>query len=176
MKAKTMLRSGFRRRSREVASAGASVAASASWLALVAATALGVGDVQRVRAEVSADPGALGKTKSTSDGEYRLIVQSYASDSVVDGVPVAHARPKASVQRSVTPDDLAQGIAVDVVDLDGSEDPARVIVAWVERGRADLEFEALRARPSRDAYLGVARTDGTSRRAQAHVVLTRRVG
>ncbi|MFO7177448.1 MAG: hypothetical protein DIU78_002005 [Pseudomonadota bacterium] len=175
MKAKATLGSGLRRRSRE-ATGTAAVAASASWLALVAATALGVADVQRVRAEVSADPSDLGTTQSTADGEYRLIVQSYASDGVVDGVPAAHARPKASVQRSVTPDDLARGIAVDVVDLDASEDPTRVIVAWVERGPADLEFDALRARPSRDAYVGVARADGTSGRAEAHVVLTRRMG
>jgi hypothetical protein len=33
---------------------------------------------------------------------------------------------------------------------------APVIVAWVERGKPDLEFDALEARPSNDAVYGVA--------------------
>jgi len=31
-------------------------------------------------------------------------------------------------------------------------------VAWVERGRANLDFDALEARPTADAFYGVAAT------------------
>lgn len=148
-------------------------------MALVAATTVGVAELQRFRAEVS-----VGGQDFTAGGrrEYRLVVHSYAADSVVDGVPLEHARPLASAQRSVTASELAQGIGVDVLGIgaeggaadDGAaeEGVARVIVAWVEPGEADLEFDARRARPSREAYIGVARTQGE--RAEARLVLSRR--
>lgn len=49
-------------------SRAATVAVGASWMALVAATTIGLGHLDRVRAEVSADTAALG------NGSYRLIV------------------------------------------------------------------------------------------------------
>ena len=48
---------------------------------------------------------------------------------------------------------------------------APVIVAWVERGQADLEFDAFEARPSADAFYGVAVSTGDS----SEVVLGRRL-
>lgn len=82
---------------------------------------------------------------------------------------LAHARPLASAQRSVTPEELARGVAVDVVDVGEAANDSAVIVAWLERGSADLDFDARRARPSRDAYIGVA----AAHREEARVVLSK---
>jgi hypothetical protein len=137
-------------------------------MALVAATTVGLDPMLRLRAEVSAAGHALPSDAS----EYRLIVQSYLAQSVVDGIPSAHARPLASAQRSVRPDELARGVAVDVVGLDQGTGENAVIVAWLEPGSADLDFDARKARPSRNAYVGVAVAES----AQAQVVLTRKLG
>ena len=129
--------------------AAGSAAAGASWLALVAATALGWGSLDRVRAEISSDSRLLAEGQG-----YRLIVQAYDPASMAsDDVPSAYAKPLGSVQRAITAEELAQGIAVDVVQL-GEADlhgERPVIVAWVEPGEPNLEFDALRARPNRDA-------------------------
>jgi len=141
-----------------------SAAASASWMALLAATSLGAVSVERMRAEVSAQDLAA----ATSAG-YRLIVQSYASKSVAaNQLPGANHRPLASVQRAVTAEELAQGINVDVLQIDESSDEqAPMIVAWIEHGAPDLELDALRARPSRGAVYGV----GQSSAGSAQIVL-----
>src|SRR5882762_7303487 len=68
-----------------------SAAAGASWMALLAVTSLGAVSVERMRAEVSAQNLAA----ATSAG-YRLIVQSYARESVgADQFPGAGHRPLA---------------------------------------------------------------------------------
>lgn len=160
-----------RRRKAGVAAtvAATSVAAGASWMALVAATTLGLGPVARHRAEVSANSSLIGQP-----GRYRLIVQSYAPGSVGDDhLPQKSARPLASTQRAITPEELANGIAVDVVGVgEALEAGAATIVAWVEHGEPDLDFDAARARPAQDAVYGVAQpaTGGA-----AHLVLSRRV-
>ena len=143
-----------------------SAAASASWIALLAATSLGAVSVERMRAEVSAQDLAA----ATSAG-YRLIVQSYASKSVAaNQIPGANHRPLASVQRAVTAEELANGIAVDVLQInESSGQQAPVIVAWIEHGAPDLELDALRARPSRGAVYGV----GQSTAGSAQIVLRR---
>ncbi|MFZ5895914.1 MAG: hypothetical protein ACOY0T_32965 [Myxococcota bacterium] len=138
-----------------------------SWMALVAATTIGLSAVQRVRAAVTV--GSRESLPSVS-GEYRLIVQSYSASNVVDGRPLAHARPLASAQRSVTPEELARGVDVDVVDVGEPANDSAVIVAWLERGSADLDFDGRRARPSSDAYIGVA----AAHREEARVVLSRK--
>lgn len=142
----------------------ATATASASWMALVAATTLGGGvAIQRVRAAVSADPRQL---DDSLEG-YRLIVQSYAPKSVRagTGLPTPHARPLASTQRAITREELARGVAVDVVGLDEQPDDAPVIVAWVERGQPDLEFDALGARPPADGCYASASADTDTRPA-----------
>lgn len=143
-----------------------SAAAGASWIALLAATSLGAVSVERMRAEVSAQDLA-----AATNAGYRLIVQSYAPGSVAAGqLPGSTHRPLASVQRSVTAEELARGIAVDVLQIDqvhGQDAP--LIVAWVEHGAPDLELDALRARPSRSLVYGIAQTSQGS----AQLVLRR---
>jgi hypothetical protein len=151
----------------------AKAAAGVSWLALVAATTVGVGSLHRVRAAVSADARSLG----SSDVGYRLVVQSYSPESFAVGprdLPSQKARPLASTQRAVTREELARGVAVDVLGVSASAGTAPIIVAWVERGRPDLEFDALEARPSEDAVYGVAA--GAESGPATPIVLKHRVG
>jgi hypothetical protein len=146
-------------------------AGSASWLALVAATSLGIAHAETVRAEV----------KLTSDdalengGRYRLIVQSYDKLDRASFIPRS-VRPRASAQRAVTADDLARGIRIDLIELSEKEgaDGQGVVVAWVEPGEANLEFDARRARPTPGSLFGIAESspDGQS---SVEIVLDRRL-
>lgn len=130
-----------------------SAAVGASWMALLAATTIGLGHLDRVRAEVSADTGMLG----TAGSRYRLVVQSYARDSMAAGnLPGLRHKPLASAQRSVTAEELSRGVAVDVVRVGESVDPSQIIVAWIEQGEADLEFDGAEARPSASAWYGAS--------------------
>jgi hypothetical protein len=147
-----------------------------SWVALLAATTLGVGGVQRLRAAVSADPRELGDAADS----YRLIVQSYAPSSLGTGqLPGGRARPLASTQREITPAELARGVSVDMLGLDKtgvSTSEAPVIVAWIERGRADLAFDGFEARPAVDGFYGIATTGSAESPSSATpIVLKRRV-
>lgn len=135
-------------------------------MALVAATTLGIGQFARVRAEVSTGH------RVGAGGALRLIVQSYAPESVgADRLPAAFARPLGSAQRAVTADELRRGVSVDVVQLDADAQQGRapVVVAWVESGPPDLEFDALQARPAANAFYGVA--DPGPQDGSARVVL-----
>jgi hypothetical protein len=146
-------------------------ARTVSWLGLVAATTAGVGSLHRVRAAVSADIRRLGR----SEAGYRLVVQSYAPDSFGSReLPSLRARPLASFQRAVTADDLARGVSVELLGVASTGDAMPVIVAWVERGRPDLEFDALEARPSTDAVYGVAAAHVSDAAPVTPIVLTRR--
>jgi len=60
-----------------------------------------------------------------------------------------------SVQRSVTADELRRGVRVDLVDLSGNTRDERVI-AWVEPGDANLEYDGRVARPGRGSLVGTA--------------------
>jgi hypothetical protein len=83
-------------------------------------------------------------------GPLRLVVQSYENGS---------DSPIGSVQRAVTASDLRHGVHVRLVELRdlGARTEASRVVAWVERGRPDLEFDARTARPSAGAFYGEAR-------------------
>jgi hypothetical protein len=132
-------------------------------MALVAATTMGLGSLDRVRAEVSADTAALGQS---SGGRYRLVVQSYAQGSVSAGhAPGTRQKPLASAQRSVTAEELSRGVAVDVLRVGEVRDDSQIIVAWIEQGEADLEFDGAEARPSAEALYGAteARDLGAAR-------------
>jgi hypothetical protein len=137
--------------SRAATVVASSAAVGASWMALVAATTIGLGHVERVRAQVSADTATLGA------GSYRLVVQSYARDSVSSGnLPGSRQKPLASAQRSVTAEELSRGVAVDVLRVGESLDLSQVIVAWLELGEANLEFDGAEARPSAGALYGAS--------------------
>ncbi|HTQ45202.1 MAG TPA: hypothetical protein VMI75_20725 [Polyangiaceae bacterium] len=133
-------------------------ATAGSWLALLAAATLGDG-ASTVHAEVKAD--------GVRDGAYRLVVQSYDRAGA--------ARPVGSIQRAVTADQLRNGVHVNLVELRGAQAAAKrdpVIVAWIEAGEPNLEFDGLTARPQPGSSYGVA-----SRPAQqdvARISLNRR--
>lgn len=153
------LRVSKQRRSNGRARAAAHAATGASWLALVAATTLGSSAFSRLRAEVTADARKL---EPSAEG-YRLIVQSYAPGSLGDrNLPGVRARPLASTQRAVTREELARGVAVDVLGVSTTAD-SPLIVAWVERGKPNLDFDALEARPGDDAFYGAASANETVR-------------
>jgi hypothetical protein len=137
---------------------GVPAAAAGSWLALLAATTLGDG-ADTLRAEVKAD--------GLSDGVYRLVVQSY--DSSDGPVPGRFARPVGSTQRSVTADELRDGVRVSLLELRRlvADEPRErpMVVAWVEAGDPELEFDGRMARPRPGTTYGVV-----EREAQQHVV------
>jgi len=146
-------------------------ATGASWMALLAATTIGIGNIQRVRAEVSADIHNI--DEAGNDG-YRLIVQSYPRASLAQGdLPGAKARPLGAAQRAITLEELAHGVAVDVVGVGETAAEDAVVVAWVERGKPDLEFDALGARPTDGAVYGTADARATDA-PRAQIVLNRR--
>ena len=145
------------------------VAESASWLALVAATSLGIAHAETVRAEIKLPPEAL-----ESGGRYRLIVQSY--DTLGRKSLIPSGRPRASTQRTVTPADLVDGVRIDLIEL-GDEEASRSerrVIAWVEPGEANLEFDARRAKPMPGSFYGVA-PSGNESRESVEIVLDRRV-
>ncbi len=142
-------------------------AGSVSWLALVAATSLGISHAETVRAEVKLTGDAL-----EGGGRYRLIVQSYDKLDRASFIP-STVRPRASAQRAVTADDLARGIRIDLIELgeaDKSDDGQGVVVAWVEPGEANLEFDARRARPTPGSLYGIAESNSS-----VEIVLDRRL-
>lgn len=120
-------------------------AAAGSWLALLAATTLGDA-ADTVRAEVRAE-GLAG------DGVYRLIVQSY--DSSDGQVPGRSSRPVGSAQRAVTADELKQGVQVNLIQFRSPTEQDRpVLVAWIEAGEPNLEFDGRTARPGPGSVYG----------------------
>jgi hypothetical protein len=123
---------------------------SASWVALLAATTLGVDGANTVRAEVRADEDLV----ETRD--YRLVVQSFDADAA--GNPRA-AKPVGSYQRAVTAAELRSGVSVSVVELRGESAKSNggAVVAWIEAGKPDLEFDGRTSRPRPGSMVGLAR-------------------
>ena len=147
-----------------------------SWMALLAATTVGVGHFASLRAEVSV--GGMPKAGGAAAG-YRLIVQSYDSRELGrDGLPMQQARPLAATQRAVTVEELEQGVGVDVLHVgnDGLGRVSPVVLAWAEAGQPDLEFDALTARPGPGAVFGTSRVLRRLGGRPARVVLERRLG
>jgi hypothetical protein len=145
------------------------VAGSASWLALVAATSLGIPHAETVRAAIRLPPEAL-----ESGGRYRLIVQSY--DTLGRKSLIPSGKPRASTQRTITPADLVDGVRIDLIEL-GDEEAARSgrrVIAWVEPGEANLEFDARRAKPMPGSFFGVAPPSDEAGES-VEIVLDRRV-
>ncbi len=130
----------------------ARTAAAGSWLALLAATTLGDA-ADTLRAEVRA-AGLAGA------GNYRLVVQSYDATG-------RDARPVGSIQRSVSADELRHGLHVNLLELrkqaaaPGPEVQSPMVVAWIEAGEPDLEFDGRTARPSPGSVYGVVKRAAT---------------
>jgi hypothetical protein len=143
------------------------VAESASWLALVAATSLGIPHAETVRTEIKLPPEAL-----ESGGRYRLIVQSY--DTLGRPSLIPSGRPRASTQRTITSADLVNGVRIDLVELGDEGATERRVIAWVEPGEANLEFDARRAKPMPGSFYGVA-PSGNETNESVEIVLDRRV-
>jgi hypothetical protein len=131
---------------------GTRSAAAGSWLALLAATTLGDG-ADTLHAEVRAD--------GLREGPYRLVVQSY--DASHGRVPSRDERPVGSMQRSVTADELRSGVHVNLLELrehaaeSGSDRP--MVVAWIEAGEPNLEFDGRTARPRPGSVYGVVKRE-----------------
>jgi len=131
----------------------ATAARGVSWMSLVAATTLGVSGVDQIRTRVSSENDVQ------DDGELRLIVQSYPRETLEQGRrPSRDERPLASIQRTITAEELRDGVDVSVLQLPelGISSSDSIVVAWVERGVADLEFDGMESRPRDGAYYGVA--------------------
>jgi hypothetical protein len=98
-----------------------------------------------------------------------LVVQSYDQTPPKGALPTDRARPIASAQRAVTAAELRKGVHVDLLEL-RQDDAARgnlaraLVVAWVEEGKPDLEFDGRTARPRPGSMYGLASRDdaGTS--------------
>ena len=139
-------------------------------MALLAATTLGDG-VGTFRAEVRAD--------GLSDGAYRLVVQSYdGAGGRVSGRPGRKVRPIGSVQRAVTADELRAGVRVSIVEVPRGSTAAIApvspfVVAWVEAGEPNLEFDGRMARPRPGDMYGLARR--AVRQGAVHISLNRTV-
>jgi hypothetical protein len=152
---------------RRLSSRGVRSAATGSWIALVAATTLGEA-ADAVRTEVRADG-------IPADHVYRLVVQSY--DPQTDDERGRYVRPVGSVQRSVTADELRQGVHVSLVEFRqklaaaGGDGP--LILAWIDVGEPDLEFDGRMARPGSGSVYGVVKRPSGSDVVQ--ISLDRRV-
>jgi hypothetical protein len=144
------------------------VAESASWLALVAATSLGISHAETVRAEIKLPPEAL----ESGGGRYRLIVQSY--DTLGRPSLIPSGRPRASTQRTVTRADLIDGIRIDLIELGDEQAADRRVIAWLEPGEANLEFDARGARPTPGSFYGVGPSIDDPR-GSVEIVLDRRL-
>lgn len=136
------------------------LAAGSSWMALLAATTLGV-DGSTVRALVRTEAPEIDE-----QAVYTLVVQSY------DGSMLHGARPVGSVQRIVTGAELRRGLEVSLVELRSVAAPTKSeskktsgkkeasqaqVVAWIADGHAELEFDARGARPAPDSVFGTTR-------------------
>lgn len=116
--------------------------APSSWMDLLAATTLPDAKTGTVQAEIFGDLPMGTKP-------LRLIVQSREN---------GHSRVLGSFQRAVTREELCKGVRVRMVELRDAGAPASPshVIAWVEEGTPDLEFDARRAKPSTDAWVGEA--------------------
>jgi hypothetical protein len=92
----------------------------------------------------------------------RLVVQAYAPEDAPNGAPRPGARPYTYAQRRVTAGELRRGVHVDLVDLTGLETSREAphVVAWVERGEPDLNFDGRGARPRPNSWFGEGRAAG----------------
>ena len=140
-------------------------------MALLAGTTVGLGYQGRWRAQISGE-----RLNVRPEHSYRLVAQTYrAAQLTPGGVPAAGARPLGSAQRAVTAEELAAGVALDIVQIgEEPEAPSEpVVVAWIELGDPDLEYDARQARPEPAAALALGRGAADSRDRHARILLRR---
>jgi hypothetical protein len=128
-------------------------------MSLLAATTLGVDTAAAtVHAEVRLDAADLASLNDVMS--YRLVVQSYDSEGA-DG----RSKPVGSVQRAISKAELRAGVKVNLFELRGiaphSQECTRkpIVVAWIEAGQPNLEFDGRMARPPKGGVFGRARRD-----------------
>ena len=134
-------------------------------MALLAATTLGLEGVGTVRAEVKAD------TNLADSRDYRLVVQSYDAGEMPG---LRKSRPIGSYQRAITAAELRNGVQVNLVELRNGTARAESgsVVAWIEAGKPDLEFDGRTARPLPGSMFGLAKRDSGT--ASVQIRLSRR--
>jgi hypothetical protein len=134
-----------------------------SWFALLASSTLGENAVASTSTRIQ--PMRVKRSR----GPMRLVVQAYAPEDAPDGAPRPGARPYTYAQRRVTAGELRRGVHVDLVDLSGAgaRPEAPHVVAWVERGEPDLNFDGRGARPRANSWVG----GGRAARDGAEIVL-----
>ncbi len=137
----------------------ASAAASAGWLALLAATSLGVADLRRFSARVSAGRGV-----QVQEAGAKLVVQAYDAESVEEnGMPRAGAKPVAATVRRLLPGELARGVKVDLVELGATAKTSdSTFIAWIDRSAARGDLDGFAAVPPRQGVLAGSRSNGTT--------------
>lgn len=91
---------------------------------------------------------------------WRLVVQEFAKGEYAAGRPVAAAQ-------RVIGADAARGVRVRLHRRRDAISRGSYVVAWLEPGETDLEYDGLQARPSLAAWVSGA----TTRRAHATVRL-----
>jgi hypothetical protein len=139
-----------------------------SWLSLVAATTAGLGPSAMVRARVRANI-------ADDDNSLRLVVHSYLPDQLKEGlIPSSVEKPVASAQRAVTSEELKRGVVVEMRQRTNVRQSVQrpVVIAWVERGKPNLAFDACLARPLPGMPQGSAKTRGSSVDLSADVRLS----
>lgn len=141
-----------------------------SWLAILAATTLGVEtSAETVHALVRSDSVP---TSSSGEESFRLIVQSYDAEGAK--LPGERAKPVGSIQRAVTAAELRDGVMVNLLELRQMTGAARspLVVAWIEGGKPDLEYDGRMARPQPGSVYGTAR--GTAVSSDVQITLNRK--
>lgn len=124
-----------------------------SWTALVATT-YGLDAFGRLRVVVRA--------RSVGLERGRLVVQTFSKTG-------AYARPLAAAQRAVTREELARGVEVSLHPQTALPAAHEFhVLAWMEAGDPDLEYDGLRAVPKAPVSLGRVR----ARRNHAELELT----
>ncbi len=125
-----------------------------SWAELVAETA-GLGELEALEVSV--------RCRSGVPTGWRLVVQEVLIDDPQRGAI-------ASAQRSISDDTLRAGLTIKVYRQPPSE--RTEVIAWLEPGTANLEYDGLRAEASQAAWLGRAKAHGSTARLQLHPVTT----
>lgn len=129
-------------------------ASTLSWMALLAATSLGPNAMaSTVRASVR------GRVPLAKGEDYRLVVHTYDAKNADE--LSERSRPVGSMQRAVTAEDLETGIAVDLIEVRSHASAVEpLVVAWVENGKANLDYDGREARPNEASIVGSGKADG----------------